>query len=181
VPGQHITLSCNEEHHLALSQHIILPCNEEVEHLNLYRRFEPPRLLLRSACTFRVPLTFVLSSYIPYHVLYVHTYNLIAGCSFGQELVLGALPTESASQSTGILPEAAEVLCSQRTQVTTRESHEQKEPFPTVECYEIFPDDKAGVAGLGRGWAAGLLAGVQYVEPPHSPEGLCSHVLIEAR
>jgi hypothetical protein len=61
----------------------------------------------------------------------------------------------------------------------TQENLDQKEPFPTVECYEIFPHNDAG---LGRGWAAGLPAGIQYVEPPHSPKGLCSLLaLLEAR
>jgi hypothetical protein len=38
-------------------------------------------------------------------------------------------------------------------------SHDQKEPFPAVEGYQILPDDNAG---LGRGWTAGSLAGIQY-------------------
>jgi hypothetical protein len=76
----------------------------------------------------------------------LRAYAPSAGYSSGQELVLGALPTESASQSTGILPEAAEVSCSQQTQVVTQESHDQEEPFLAVEGCEFFSDN---VAELG--------------------------------
>ena len=58
-------------------------------------------------------------------------------------------------------------------------ANDQKEPFPAVEGYENFTDNDAG---LGRGSVADLLAGIQYVEPPHSPKGLCSpHGLLEVR
>jgi hypothetical protein len=45
----------------------------------------------------------------------------------------------------GIVPKVAEVFCSQQTQVTARESHDQKEPFLAVEGYQILLDDEAGL------------------------------------
>ena len=44
-----------------------------------------------------------------------------------------------------------------------------KRTFLTVEGHQIFSDDEAG---LGRGWTAGLPAGIQHAESTHSPEGL---------
>jgi len=79
----------------------------------------------------------------------------------------------------GIVPEDAKVFCSQQTQVTARGSHDQEEPFPAVEGYQILPDDEPR---LGRGWTASLPARIQYTEPTYPPEGLCSpHVSSEVR
>jgi hypothetical protein len=81
------------------------------------------------------------------------THTPSTGHSFGQELILKALPTESAHQSVGIVP------------------------FLAVEGYQIPLDDDTG---MGQRWTAGLLAGIQYSEPAHPPEGLClSHILSE--
>lgn len=99
-----------------------------------------------------------------------------------------ALPSRAAGKSEGLLPEAAEVLCSECTQAQTSQGSEEEVsdvslraslwfilgmqliplfsphlqvPIPLLQGNKVLPVNKAG---LGGGWAAGVPPGLQYAE-----------------
>ena len=62
------------------------------------------------------------------------------------------------------LPEAAEVLCAQRSEASAAQAAEEALPLPLLQGDQVLPVHQPG---LGGGGAAGLPPGIQHAQPAH--------------
>ena len=62
------------------------------------------------------------------------------------------------------LPEAAEVLCAQRSEASAAQAAEEALPLPLLQGDQVLPVHQPG---LGGGGPAGLPPGIQHAQPAH--------------